>query len=84
MYDILMSDLTDIQKKRVDAFIDAATWTATIGEKYAYQQGMKDLLSLLKALSENERQTKERVDFYENMSIIKNTFCNILRKDGVC
>nr|WP_304577382.1 hypothetical protein [uncultured Acetatifactor sp.] len=50
-----MSDLTDIQKKRVDAFIDAATWTATIGEKYAYQQGMKDLLSLLKALSENER-----------------------------
>lgn len=46
MYDILMSDLTDIQKKRVDAFIDAATWTATIGEKYAYQQGMKDLLSV--------------------------------------
>jgi hypothetical protein len=55
LYDLLMGDLTDVQKKRVDAFIDAATWTATLGEKYAYQQGMKDFLSLLKALSKNER-----------------------------
>lgn len=52
MYDLLMSDLTDLQKKRADAFIDAVTWTATLGEKYAYQQGMKDFLSLLKNLSE--------------------------------
>ena len=55
LYDLLMGDLTDVQKMRVDAFIDAATWTATLGEKYAYQQGMKDFLSLLKALSKNER-----------------------------
>ena len=50
-YDLLTEDLTDDQKKRLDDYIDSATWSAAIWEKLAYQQGMKDFLSLLISLS---------------------------------
>ncbi len=49
-YDLLMSDLTDEQKQRLDVFLDSATWNTAIWEKIAYQQGMKDFLSLLISL----------------------------------
>lgn len=51
LYDLLTSDLTDEQKQRLDAYIDSATWSAVIQERMAYQQGMKDFLSLLISLS---------------------------------
>lgn len=50
-YDILISDLTDKQKQRLDSFIDSATWSAAIWERMAYQQGMKDFLAFLRSLS---------------------------------
>lgn len=50
-YDILISDLTDEQKQRLDSFIDSATWSAAIWERIAYQQGMKDFLAFLRSLS---------------------------------
>ena len=50
-YDLLTEDLTDDQKKRLDDYIDSMTWSAAIWEKLAYQQGMKDFLSLLISLS---------------------------------
>lgn len=51
LYDLLTSDLADEQKQRLDAYIDSVTWSAAIWEKMAYQQGMKDFLSLLISLS---------------------------------
>ncbi len=49
-YDLLMSDLTEEQKRRLDNFIDSATWNTAIRERMAYQQGMIDFLSLLVSL----------------------------------
>ncbi|MCI9220885.1 MAG: hypothetical protein HFH94_14285 [Lachnospiraceae bacterium] len=49
-YDLLMSDLTEEQKQRLDNFIDSATWNTAIWERMAYQQGMIDFLSLLVSL----------------------------------
>ena len=51
LYDLLTSDLTDEQKQRLDDYIDSVTWSAAIRERVAYQQGMKDFLSLLISLS---------------------------------
>ena len=50
-YDLLTKDLTEDQKQRLDDYIDSMTWSAAIWEKLAYQQGMKDFLSLLISLS---------------------------------
>lgn len=50
LYDKLISDLTDEQKNRLDDFIDGTTYTIALWEKYAYQQGMKDLMSFLDSL----------------------------------
>ena len=44
---LLTSDLTDEQKQRLDDYIDSATWSTAVRERMAYQQGMKDFLSLL-------------------------------------
>ena len=44
-------DLTDEQKQRLDDFIGSTTWSGAVWEKMAYQQGMKDFLSLLISLS---------------------------------
>ncbi len=49
-YDLLISDLTPQQKQRLDKFLDNATWSTALWEKIAYQQGMKDFLSLLISL----------------------------------
>ena len=49
--DLLTKDLTEDQKQRLDDYIDSMTWSAAIWEKLAYQQGMKDFLSLLISLS---------------------------------
>lgn len=49
-YDLLISDLTPRQKQRLDKFLDNATWSTALWEKIAYQQGMKDFLSLLISL----------------------------------
>ncbi len=49
-YDLLSSDLTDEQKRRLDDFIGSTTWSAAIWERMAYQQGMRDFLELLKSL----------------------------------
>ena len=49
-YDLLISDLTPQQKQRLDKFLDDATWSTALWEKIAYQQGMKDFLSLLISL----------------------------------
>lgn len=49
-YDLLISDLTPRQKQRLDKFLDNATWSTALLEKIAYQQGMKDFLSLLISL----------------------------------
>jgi len=46
-----LKDLTEDQKQRLDDYIDSMTWSAAIWEKLAYQQGMKDFLSLLISLS---------------------------------
>lgn len=51
LYGLLTSDLTGKQKQRLDDYIDSATWSAAIRERTAYQQGMKDFLSLLISLS---------------------------------
>ena len=51
VYDILINDLTEEQKQRLDDFIGSTTWSAAIREKLAYQQGMKDLMEFLKSLS---------------------------------
>ena len=45
-YDLLTKDLTEDQRQRLDDYIDSMTWSAAIWEKLAYQQGMKDFLSL--------------------------------------
>lgn len=39
IYDILISDLTEQQKQRLDDFIESKTWSEAIWEKVAYQQG---------------------------------------------
>lgn len=49
-YDLLISDLTPQQKQRLDVFLENATWNTVLWEKIAYQQGMKDFLSLLISL----------------------------------
>lgn len=51
LYEQLISDLNDEQKKRLDEFICSTTQAAAIWEKFSYQQGMKDLFSLFKSLS---------------------------------
>lgn len=51
IYDTLISDLTEEQKQKLDDFIGSTTWSAAIWERLAYQQGMRDLLELLKELS---------------------------------
>ena len=50
IYDILISDLTEQQKQRLDDFIECKTWSEAIWEKVAYQQGMRDFLKLLQSL----------------------------------
>lgn len=52
LYDVLINDLTDMQKQQFEDFIERTTWVAALWRKCAYQQGMKDFLSLLKELSE--------------------------------
>lgn len=49
-YDLLISDLTDEQKQRLDDFIGSTTWSGAVWEKMAYQQGMKDVLEFIKSL----------------------------------
>ncbi len=49
-YGLLMSDLTDEQKKRLDDFIGSRTWSRVVWEKISYQQGMKDFLKFIKSL----------------------------------
>ena len=59
LYDKLISDLTDEQKNRLDDFIDGTTYTISLWETYAYQRGMKDLMSFLQSLLYQE-QKKEK------------------------
>ena len=49
-YNLLVSDLTVEQRQRLDDFIGCTTWSIVVREKVAYQQGMKDFLSLIKSL----------------------------------
>ena len=71
-YDLLMSDLTEEQKQRLDNFINSATWNTAIWERMAYQQGMKDFLSLLVSLLQQLQRELQRIikDFSARLTVM--------------
>jgi len=50
LHDRLADDLTDAQNEKLEDFISGANEKGAIYEKLCYQQGMKDILSLLVSL----------------------------------
>ncbi len=54
LYEEVMNSLTDEQKCRFNNFVDSTIYTAGIWERRYYQQGMKDLFALFRALSNTD------------------------------
>lgn len=53
-YEHFLESLTECQREEFENFLVAVNESAFISEKLSYQQGMKDLLSLLRSLG-NDR-----------------------------
>lgn len=52
LYELLNSNLDEKQQDTLKEYFDASNVTSSLTESFAYKQGMKDLLSLFRSLSD--------------------------------